>query len=58
MTRRGSGLIVLVIGALLALVSLFADALGIGGEPGFGYKQAAGVLIGVVVAAIGLWRVR
>ena len=56
MTQRGSALVILVIGVLLALVSLFADALGIGGEPGLGWKQSAGLAIGVVLVAISLWR--
>jgi hypothetical protein len=58
MTQRKSALVILVVGVLLALVSLLADALGIGGEPGFGYKQGAGLLVGVVLVAIGLWRIR
>jgi hypothetical protein len=58
MTRRRSALIMVVIGVVLALVSLLADAIGVGGDPGFGYKQAAGLLVGVVLVAIGLWRGR
>jgi hypothetical protein len=58
MAKRGSALIMVVVGVILALVSLLADAIGIGGEPGFGYKQAAGLLIGIVLVAIGLWRGR
>ena len=58
MTQRRSALIMVVIGVILALVSLLADAIGVGGDPGFGYKQAAGLLVGVVLVAIGLWRGR
>ena len=58
MTRRRSALIMVVIGVVLALVSLLADAIGVGGDPGFGYKQAAGLFVGVVLVAIGLWRGR
>ena len=42
----------------LALVSLFADPLGAGGEPGFGWKQGLGLVVGVALAAIGWWRSR
>jgi hypothetical protein len=56
MTRRNWALVMMVIGVILALVSVFADALGVGGEPGFGYKQGAGLVIGVVLAAIGFRR--
>ena len=55
MTQRGLALVILVVGVLLALVSLFADPLGVGGEPGFGYKQTAGLVVGVALAALGLW---
>lgn len=49
-------LVVLVLGILLALVSLFADAIGVGGEPGFGWKQTLGLVVGVGLVALGLWR--
>jgi uncharacterized membrane protein len=42
----------LVIGIVLALVSLLADPIGIG-SAGFGWKQITGVVIGVVLAVIG-----
>lgn len=58
MPQRGWGLLVFVLGVLLALVSLFADTLGVGGEPGFGWKQAVGLLVGVVLVAVGWWRSR
>ena len=49
-------LVVLVLGIVLALVSLFADAIGVGGEPGFGWKQTLGLVVGVGLVALGLWR--
>ena len=43
----------IVAGAIL-VISLFADQLGIGGAPGFGSKQIAGTVFGVVaLAALG-----
>ena len=58
MMPRGSALVMVVVGVLLALVSVFADALGVGGEPGFGYKQAAGLVVGVALAVVGFRRRR
>jgi hypothetical protein len=58
MMPRGSALVMLLVGVLLALVSVFADALGIGGEPGFGYKQSAGLVAGLVLVGVSLWRWR
>jgi len=48
-------LIVIVIGVLLALVSIFADVIGIGREPGFGYKQGGGLVVGIALVIIGVW---
>jgi uncharacterized membrane protein len=51
--------LVLGIGGLVVLVSVLADVLGIGGEPGFGYKQDVGVLVGAAIIIAGVrWRPR
>ena len=49
----------LVAGTGLGLLSLTADLVGIGGYPGFGWKQGLGTLAGVclvVVAAVRILR--
>ena len=46
---------VIVIGVVLVVASLFADAIGIGGHPGFGRDQAIGFVVGAIVAAVGLF---
>lgn len=48
----------LVIGVLLFLVSLTADTTGLGEGMGVGWKQITGAVIGVVIAAIGIVRLR
>jgi uncharacterized membrane protein len=50
----------IVLGILIALVSLFADALGIGTYPRdhFGWKQILGAVVGLVLLAYGLRRRR
>jgi hypothetical protein len=46
------------LGVLVVLVSFFADVIGIG-QPGFGYKQGAGLLVGIALILAGvLWRPR
>jgi hypothetical protein len=43
------------IGALLVLIALFADPLGLGRQSGFGWRQALGLVIGAVVILAGLY---
>jgi uncharacterized membrane protein len=50
--------IVLAVGVLLALISIFADQIGLGTTPGFGWKQTLGLVVGVVLAVLGVWRMR
>jgi hypothetical protein len=53
-------LLVLLVGALLLLGSLFADQLQlIGGGVGFGWKQLLGAIVGLVMVLLGLaWLVQ
>ena len=51
--KKTIGIALLAVGAILLIVSLAADVIGIGGAVGFGYKQTVGSIAGVVVAAIG-----
>jgi len=43
---------------LLFLVALTADSLGLGSQPGLGYKQIAAAIVGVVLAGLGMLGVR
>lgn len=36
-------------GFALIVISLFADAIGIGVHPGFGWRQTSGVLLGLIL---------
>jgi len=54
--------IMIGVGVLLVLISLFADPLGLGRSPGFGWRQTLGVVVGALVILGGLylrrrWRV-
>jgi hypothetical protein len=47
----------IALGVLLILVSVFADALGLGQEPRFGWKQVIGLVVGVALVVVGMaWR--
>ena len=47
------GIASLVVGVILVIGALVADAIGIGGAAGFGYKQIIGAVVGVIVAVVG-----
>ncbi len=53
MQRKRLGSILAAVGIIILLLSLFADLLGIGGYPGLGVKQIVGIIIGLVIIAIG-----
>jgi hypothetical protein len=53
MNKKTLGIILLLVGIVLVILSLAADMIGIGGSAGFGYKQIAGTVVGVVVAVAG-----
>ena len=52
MTRQAAGLLLVVLGIALALVSALANTLDIG-KGGFGWKQIVGVVVGVALALMG-----
>ena len=58
MSKKTVAVVLLVAGVLLFLISAAADPLGIGGYPGVGMKQLAGIVVGAVFAAIGMVRLR
>jgi hypothetical protein len=47
--------IVIVLGVLLVLISLFADQLGLGRHPGFGWKQWLVLIGGAAVIMVGVY---
>jgi hypothetical protein len=59
-TFRAVALVLMVLGAALVLVSLFADPLGVsGGGEGFGFKQLIAVIVGLMLLFGGVgWLLR
>lgn len=61
MRRKSIGIVLLVIGVLILLVSALADVVGLGADPQvFGYRQIAGAAVGAAIAVVGgvvYWRV-
>jgi uncharacterized membrane protein len=58
MKSKGVAVALLTVGVLLFLVALGADRLGLGASPGLGWRQITGAVVGVVVAALGIVRLR
>ena len=55
MGKKTVGIVLLVVGIVILVLSLAADPLGIGGgNVVFGPRQIAGTIVGVVVAVVGL----
>ncbi len=55
MDQKKLSIALLVIGIVILVASLFADRFGIGEQPGFGFDQVIGSLVGAVVTAVGLF---
>ena len=47
MNQRSIGIILIIVGLVLAALSLTADLIGLGEGSGLGYKQIAGLVVGV-----------
>lgn len=54
MEAKQRAVIMMVVGALLVLIAATADTLGVGGAPGFGWKQITGVIVGVALLVGGV----
>jgi hypothetical protein len=53
MNTKVLGMIAVLVGVVLLLVSVLADYIGLGGAPGFGTRQIIGALAGAIVALAG-----
>ena len=51
--KRTIGLVLLIVGIVFLIISVAADAIGLGNDPGFGYQQTAGTAAGAIVAIVG-----
>jgi hypothetical protein len=52
--KKTAGIVLLVIGIVVLALSLGADPIGIGSNPGFGYYQIVSAIVGAIVAVVGL----
>jgi NADH:ubiquinone oxidoreductase subunit 6 (subunit J) len=55
MNKKISEYILMGVGAIILLISLTADMIGLGADPvNFGWKQILGAVVGVVIIIIGI----
>ena len=45
----------MIVGIVIVLPAAFADPLGLGRSPGFGWRQTLGVIVGAVVILAGVY---
>jgi hypothetical protein len=56
MSRKSLGVILIVLGILVGVVSLAADAIGLGSNQGVtGWKQMLGAAAGLLAIVAGVW---
>lgn len=55
MDKKTLGLGLIPIGLAWVMVSLGADAIGLGAAPGIGWKQWLSTAAGVVIVLVGMW---
>ena len=54
MSKQTTGWILVIVGLVLALLAITADYIRLGAEEGMGYRQIVLLVIGVLVAVVGL----
>jgi hypothetical protein len=52
--KKTTGVVLFGVGAVILILAIAADPIGIGGSPGFGWKQILGALVGAVLTVVGL----
>ena len=57
MSKKMLGVVFIILGAVVLVVSLAADAVGIGNATGIGWKQILAAVIGALVALDGIFLV-
>ena len=55
MSIKTIGFLLMVGGAILLVISLVADLIGLGSYPGLNWAQLTGAAIGLVVLIVGVW---
>ena len=54
MSKKTISLIAIIVGVIVALISLIADFIGIGSYPGINAAQLGGIAVGLLIILVGL----
>ena len=52
--KRTAGIVLLMVGIVILILSLTADLIGIGSNPGVGPYQIIGIIVGAIGIVVGL----
>lgn len=52
--KKIAGIVLLVIGIVILILSLAVDFIGLGAHRGFGYYQIIGIIVGAIAIVVGL----
>lgn len=55
MSKRTIGVVFIILGVVVMVVSLTADVTGLGEGTVIGWKQILGTVVGVIIALDGVW---
>lgn len=55
MNKKTIGLIIIIVGGIIAVVSLTADYIGLGTYPGINYAQLTTATLGLLIILVGIW---
>jgi hypothetical protein len=54
MSKKTVGIVALIIGIVIFVAALGADAIGVGGGSAIGWKQILGAVVGVAIGVVGM----
>ena len=54
MQKKTLGIVLLIVGIIVAAIFATADITGLGSDPVFGYVQIAGTVVGVIAFVVGI----
>jgi len=54
-SQKQIGIVLILLGIIIFILALSADYIGLGGWPGYGYKQISGSIVGAIAIIAGFY---